>query len=113
MLESIEGYSFVGCWKECGDGIQRFLFPFVFALSADYEEQCVFHDLLGKSAESLSDVSWLSYVAYGVTVLVPSVLFHKKDRVIILPSGNDEPWMGHVGLSRGKISSQKLQLKSF
>jgi len=43
LLESIEGYSFVGCWQECGDKIQRFLFPFIFVLSADYEEQQVFY----------------------------------------------------------------------
>ena len=42
LLEGIEEYSFIGCWKECGDKILRLLFPFVFVLSADYEEQQVF-----------------------------------------------------------------------
>jgi hypothetical protein len=48
ILESIEGYSHVGCWKECGDKVLRFLFPFVFALSSDYEEQFVFYRLFFK-----------------------------------------------------------------
>ena len=39
LLESIHEYSKVGCWVECGDGVQRHLFPMVFILSADYEEQ--------------------------------------------------------------------------
>ncbi|KIK02915.1 hypothetical protein K443DRAFT_96073, partial [Laccaria amethystina LaAM-08-1] len=39
LLESIQEYSKVGCWVECGDGVQRHLFPMVFILSADYEEQ--------------------------------------------------------------------------
>jgi hypothetical protein len=64
LLESIEGYSFVGCWKECGDKIQRFLFPFIFALSADYEEQQVFYwqNLIYYWLILLLDVLWPLYV---------------------------------------------------
>ena len=32
----------MGCWVRCGDKVERHLFPFVFILSADYEEQYVF-----------------------------------------------------------------------
>jgi Plavaka transposase len=39
LLESIAKYSVTGCWVECGDKIQRHLFPTVLILSADYEEQ--------------------------------------------------------------------------
>ena len=39
LLSSIKELSKVGCWVECGDGIKRRLYPMVFILSADYEEQ--------------------------------------------------------------------------
>jgi hypothetical protein len=39
LLETIAKYSGTGCWVECGDKIQRQLFPTVLILSADYEEQ--------------------------------------------------------------------------
>ncbi|THH17156.1 hypothetical protein EUX98_g9183 [Antrodiella citrinella] len=41
LLDSIKTYSKTGYWFECGDGINRHLFPLVLILSADYEEQCV------------------------------------------------------------------------
>jgi hypothetical protein len=39
LLESIKDYSFVGCGVDCGDKIERLLFPFVYILASDYEEQ--------------------------------------------------------------------------
>lgn len=39
ILESIKQYSKTGCKIMCGDGVERVLFPFIFILSADYEEQ--------------------------------------------------------------------------
>lgn len=39
FLESIKDYSCTGYWKKCGDSIERLLFPFVYVLSSDYEEQ--------------------------------------------------------------------------
>jgi hypothetical protein len=39
LLETIAKYSVTGCWVECGDKVQRHLFPTVLILSADYEEQ--------------------------------------------------------------------------
>ena len=39
LLESIELFSKIGCWVECGDGIKRHIFPLVLILAADYEEQ--------------------------------------------------------------------------
>ncbi|KAH9993320.1 hypothetical protein BJV74DRAFT_771000, partial [Russula compacta] len=41
VIQSITMHSKSGCWLECGDGIQRRLFPVVLMLSADYEEQYV------------------------------------------------------------------------
>ncbi|KAH8991781.1 hypothetical protein EDB86DRAFT_3065116 [Lactarius hatsudake] len=38
---SIVMHSKTGCWLECGDGVERWLFPIVLILSADYKEQCV------------------------------------------------------------------------
>jgi hypothetical protein len=39
LLETIEVYSAVGYWVECGDGIARHIFPLILILAADYEEQ--------------------------------------------------------------------------
>jgi hypothetical protein len=39
LLETIAGHSKAGYWFQCGDGIQRHLFPLILILSADYEEQ--------------------------------------------------------------------------
>ena len=39
LLESIEIFSKIGCWVECGDGIKRHIFPLILILAADYEEQ--------------------------------------------------------------------------
>lgn len=39
LLASIKNYSHIGCWITCGDGVLRWLFPCIFILSADYEEQ--------------------------------------------------------------------------
>ncbi|KAH9010864.1 hypothetical protein EDB84DRAFT_1570105 [Lactarius hengduanensis] len=41
VVQSIVTHSKTGCWLECGDGVERWLFPIVLILSADYEEQCV------------------------------------------------------------------------
>ena len=41
LLESIEIYSKIGCWVDCGDGVRRRIFPLILILAADYEEQCV------------------------------------------------------------------------
>ncbi|KAF6751895.1 hypothetical protein DFP72DRAFT_991199 [Ephemerocybe angulata] len=40
FLESIFHHGKEGCWVRCGDGIERWLFPLILILSADYEEQC-------------------------------------------------------------------------
>jgi Plavaka transposase len=40
VLESVIEVSMTGYWLMCGDGVQRWLFPVVLILSADYEEQC-------------------------------------------------------------------------
>ena len=42
LLESIQQHLKTGFWFECADGVQRWLFPLILILSADYEEQCVF-----------------------------------------------------------------------
>ena len=39
LLKSICQYSKTGYWHGCADFIKRLLFPFIFILSADYEEQ--------------------------------------------------------------------------
>ena len=39
LLESIEVFSKIGCWVECGDGIKRHIYPLILILVADYEEQ--------------------------------------------------------------------------
>ncbi|EEB96434.1 hypothetical protein MPER_04436, partial [Moniliophthora perniciosa FA553] len=39
MFESLLEYSQIGCVIKCGDGITRHLFPVLYVLSADYEEQ--------------------------------------------------------------------------
>ncbi|KAH9001527.1 hypothetical protein EDB92DRAFT_1788816 [Lactarius akahatsu] len=41
IVQSIVTHSKTGCWLECGDGVERWLFPIVLILSADYKEQCV------------------------------------------------------------------------
>ncbi|KAH9038489.1 hypothetical protein EDB85DRAFT_2287447 [Lactarius pseudohatsudake] len=41
IVQLIVTHSKTGCWLECGDGVERWLFPIVLILSADYEEQCV------------------------------------------------------------------------
>jgi hypothetical protein len=41
ILESIEVYSKIGCWVECGDGVRRLIYPLILILAADYEEQYV------------------------------------------------------------------------
>ncbi|KAG2117609.1 hypothetical protein DEU56DRAFT_874099 [Suillus clintonianus] len=41
LLASVAKLSTTGYWFECGDGIQRHLWPLILILSADYEEQCV------------------------------------------------------------------------
>lgn len=38
LLESIVDHSKTGIWTQCGDGKQRWLFPVIFILAADYEE---------------------------------------------------------------------------
>ncbi|KAG2018372.1 hypothetical protein CC2G_007806 [Coprinopsis cinerea AmutBmut pab1-1] len=52
LLDSIRGHAKNGCWVRCGDGIERFLFPCIIILSADYEEQCTMANIRG--AGSLS-----------------------------------------------------------
>jgi hypothetical protein len=53
VIESIVEYSKTGCWLKCGDGQQRWIFPTILILSADYEEQYVspFHDLMSSMAD--------------------------------------------------------------
>ncbi|KAJ7086268.1 hypothetical protein C8R44DRAFT_650957 [Mycena epipterygia] len=41
LLESIVAHSKTGVWTHCGDGKQRWLFPMVLILAADYEEASV------------------------------------------------------------------------
>jgi Plavaka transposase len=43
VIESIIKYSKTGSWFKCGDGVERWMFPIVLILSADYEEQCGSH----------------------------------------------------------------------
>ncbi|KAH9032560.1 hypothetical protein EDB85DRAFT_2233424 [Lactarius pseudohatsudake] len=38
VVQSVVMHSKTGCWLECGDGVERWLFPIVLILSADYEE---------------------------------------------------------------------------
>ncbi|KAJ7713252.1 hypothetical protein B0H16DRAFT_1810756 [Mycena metata] len=40
LLESIVAHSKTGIWTQCGDGQQRWLFPVILILAADYEEAC-------------------------------------------------------------------------
>ncbi|TFK17829.1 hypothetical protein FA15DRAFT_733009 [Coprinopsis marcescibilis] len=47
ILESIVDYSKTGYFFQCGDGIQRGVFPLVMILLADYEEQCVMATIRG------------------------------------------------------------------
>ncbi|KAM6495342.1 hypothetical protein JOM56_009965 [Amanita muscaria] len=51
ILESISTKSKTGVWFTCGDGVQRHLFPVVFALSADYEEQSVMALIRGTNSK--------------------------------------------------------------
>ncbi|GJF00191.1 hypothetical protein PsYK624_164700 [Phanerochaete sordida] len=46
ILESIALLSRVGFPVQCGDGIERILYPFIHILSADYEEQYVYQVVL-------------------------------------------------------------------
>ncbi|KAN0137278.1 hypothetical protein V8E53_004723 [Lactarius tabidus] len=41
IIKSIVEHLKTGCWLECSNGVQRWIFPFVTILSADYEEQTV------------------------------------------------------------------------
>ena len=41
VLKSIVEYSKTGIWKDCADGVRRWLYPIILILSADYEEQYV------------------------------------------------------------------------
>ncbi|KAG1864363.1 hypothetical protein F4604DRAFT_1893404 [Suillus subluteus] len=41
ILSSLASKSHMGQWFECPDNIQRWFFPIILILSADYEEQCV------------------------------------------------------------------------
>jgi hypothetical protein len=43
IIQSIVGHSKHGCWLKCGDDVERWLFPTILILSADYEEQYVPH----------------------------------------------------------------------
>jgi hypothetical protein len=60
LLSSIATYSLTGCWVQCGDKIQRHLFPFIFILSGDYEEQYAFLliVILAKNVNLYLDLSW-------------------------------------------------------
>ncbi|KAH9971889.1 hypothetical protein BJV74DRAFT_799089 [Russula compacta] len=40
-----------GCWVECSDGIQQWIFPVVLILSADYEEQCMMSLICGSNSK--------------------------------------------------------------
>jgi len=39
LLESAIKHAEMGYWFECGDAVQRWLWPLILILSADYEEQ--------------------------------------------------------------------------
>ncbi|KIJ98243.1 hypothetical protein K443DRAFT_133505 [Laccaria amethystina LaAM-08-1] len=65
LLESIQEYSKVGCWVECGDGVQRHLFPMVFILSADYEEQCIMALIWGSNGLCPCPISQDSEATYN------------------------------------------------
>lgn len=39
LLETIERHSAEGCWVRCGDDVVRHIYPLIFILAADYEEQ--------------------------------------------------------------------------
>ncbi|KAF8197090.1 hypothetical protein BJ912DRAFT_1020953 [Pholiota molesta] len=41
VLISIKDYSFTGCWTTDGLAQDLFLWPFVYAVSSDFEEQCI------------------------------------------------------------------------
>ena len=41
IIESLELYAKTGYRLKCGDGVQRWLFPIILILSADYEEQFI------------------------------------------------------------------------
>ncbi|KAF6754610.1 hypothetical protein DFP72DRAFT_898326 [Ephemerocybe angulata] len=47
LFESISKKGQEGCWIRCGDGIERWLFPLILILSADYEEQCTMANTRG------------------------------------------------------------------
>ncbi|KAF6755064.1 hypothetical protein DFP72DRAFT_1033140 [Ephemerocybe angulata] len=47
LFESILEKGMKGCWIKCGDGVERWLFPFILILSADYEEQCTMANTRG------------------------------------------------------------------
>ncbi|KAH9965573.1 hypothetical protein BJV74DRAFT_799600 [Russula compacta] len=51
IIQSILELSKTGCWLECGDGIQRWIFPVVLILSADYEEQCMMSLICGSNSK--------------------------------------------------------------
>ncbi|TFK20674.1 hypothetical protein FA15DRAFT_719445, partial [Coprinopsis marcescibilis] len=51
ILESIVDYSKTGYFFQCGDGVERRVFPLVMILSADYEEQCVMATIRGLNSK--------------------------------------------------------------
>jgi hypothetical protein len=67
VLQSLIRHSTLGCWLQCGDGDQRWLFPNILILSADYEEQCVFLFFLGEHLQQLTSHYQVCYVTYPWT----------------------------------------------
>ncbi|KAI0284933.1 hypothetical protein BC826DRAFT_1189767 [Russula brevipes] len=51
VLQSIIRHSKSGCWLQCADGAQRWIFPNILILSADYEEQCVMSLIRGSTSK--------------------------------------------------------------
>ncbi|TFK18308.1 hypothetical protein FA15DRAFT_603515, partial [Coprinopsis marcescibilis] len=51
MLQSMVQYTESGFFFQCGDNIERCVFPLVMILSADYEEQCVMAAIRGTNSK--------------------------------------------------------------
>ncbi|KAF8152414.1 hypothetical protein B0H34DRAFT_861710 [Crassisporium funariophilum] len=49
ILKPLEQYAKLGCMYNCADGIQRWIFPIILILSADYEEQCFMALIRGRN----------------------------------------------------------------
>ncbi|KAJ7500378.1 hypothetical protein B0H11DRAFT_2155479 [Mycena galericulata] len=86
LLESIVMHSKTGIWTHCGDGKDRWLFPMVLILAADYEEAYAIY-LINKL--SLTNLSAVMALIRGLRGLYPCpICFVKSDEqsdVTIVP----------------------------